>query len=316
LKTEFGYFTKTMHVPDVEVEFQADLFISAFNDSGRVHRVFSMVRARRKVWIVHREYGASESTPEDAYIGVEESEVEFWLKFEEWLGSSLEDVGRVCVDITGMMRPHILTLVALMRARGIESCVFLYSDPVSYQSGHKTTFSKGPVEVVRQVEGYEGLHSVVASGRDVLILGTGYDVELISRTADFKSSADKVQLFGLPSLQMEMYRENRLQAARASESLGRQRGDGYLFAPANDPMATAEVLREWIRERRESGKIHNVYLAPLGTKAQVLGFGLYYLADCVNSPTSIIFPFRSGYDRETSSGLARIWSYEVPLSHL
>ena len=34
-----------------------DWFVSAYNDSDRVRRVFDMVDAGRKQWLVHPEYG-------------------------------------------------------------------------------------------------------------------------------------------------------------------------------------------------------------------------------------------------------------------
>ena len=33
--------------------------------------------------------------------------------------------------------------------------------------------------------------------------------------------------------------------------------------------------------RRVSGEITNLYLCPVSTKVQVLGFGLYHLTECV-----------------------------------
>ena len=309
----FAYLARKAHGASEMIDFECELFVSAFNNSQRVSAVFENVAAGRKVWVFHSEYSVHDA-PTDAFVAGGCSEIQFWMEFEAWLGTSLGDVGKICVDITGMMRPHILTLLSVMKARGVRDSVFVYGDPIVYASGHRTTFSKGPVQIVRQVEGFEGLHTQVTHAKDSLIIGTGYDVDLVTRVAESKGSADKIQLFGLPSLQPHMYRENRVQAARAVESLGRQSSTSHLFAPANDPFATATVLRDFVRLRGKS--VDNLYLAPLGTKPQTLGFGLYYLADCVNTATSVLFPFRSGYEAETSAGLARVWSYEVPIHWL
>lgn len=56
-----------------------------------------------------------------------------------------------------------------------------------------------------------------------------------------------------------------------------------------------------------------VSLCPLATKAQLLGFALYYLTECRNMPVSVLFPFCASYDRETTKGLTRIWKYTVEL---
>jgi hypothetical protein len=109
-----------------------------------------------------------------------------------------------------------------------------------------------------------------------------------------------------------MYEENRLRAAKAEEAIGPLPGRSILFAPANDPFATAQELHDRIGEERLRG-LANLYMSPLATKAQVLGFGLYYLCECVNGPASVIFPFAEYYSRETSVGLSRVWVFRLEL---
>jgi hypothetical protein len=219
-------------------------------------------------------------------------------------------------DITGMMRPHLLTLLLLLSYRGVKEATFLYSDPVSYSAGHKTTFSKGAITGVRQVQGFEGNH--LRGAEEILLIGSGYDDELIRSVAEAKRSAKKYQLFGLPSLQPHMYQENRLRAARASESLDTMARSRLIYAPANDPFATAEEVSALFRRLEPSHDGRNFYLSPLGTKPQTLGFGLFYLCEVRDQqrPFSLIYPFRAGYESETSSGLARTWIYEIPLGLL
>ncbi len=79
---------------------------------------------------------------------------------------------------------------------------------------------------------------------DLLILGVGYDDELIRRVAEDKTNARKLQVFGLPSLSLTCYQQNVIRAARASEALSSSSDRDLLFAPANDPFMTAQALRE------------------------------------------------------------------------
>ena len=124
----------------------------------------------------------------------------------------------------------------------------------------------------------------------------------------------KLLMFGLPSLQPDMYQESRLRVARAAESVGNAAEGDLLFAPANNPFVTAQELATAIeRERKSSRGVSNLYLSPLGTKPQVLGFALYYLKECVGTETSIIFPFAARYSRETTHGISRIWLYSIDL---
>jgi hypothetical protein len=57
----------------------------------------------------------------------------------------------------------------------------------------------------------------------------------------------------------------------------------------------------------------NLYLSPLATKAQVLGFALYYFSALDSKPASVIYPFSDRYERETTKGISRVWKYTVDL---
>jgi hypothetical protein len=110
-----------------------------------------------------------------------------------------------------------------------------------------------------------------------------------------------------------MYQENVLNAYQASDAVGRNKtfDVSQFFAPANDPFITASTLREIVAERRALGPISNLYLSPLATKPQALGFALFYLGECARTCTSILFPISTAYSRETSVGLSRVWMYTV-----
>ena len=183
----------------------------------------------------------------------------------------------------------------------------LYSEPNVYKEREKTKFSSGAGGKVRQVAGFEGAHSANTSN-DMLIIGSGYDDELIARVSYYKDAARKIQIFGLPSLRADMYQENELRAQLAEESLGPSLS---YFAPANDPFVTASVLSEITRALEKQKQITNLYLSPLASKAQVLGFSLFHYLEGKQRPTSIIYPFRPHYSRETTEGLSRIWKYTV-----
>ena len=131
--------------------------------------------------------------------------------------------------------------------------------------------------------------------------------------AESKESSRKRQLFGLPALRPHMYQENVLRAAVAGESVGGgEEGLGpELFAAAYDPFANAAVLGKEVERQKQRQGITNLYLSPLGTKAQVLGFDVYFLTELRESAASMIFPFREGYESETGVGISRTWRYRV-----
>jgi hypothetical protein len=294
-----------------------DVFLSAYNKSERVNTVFASVQAERKEWLIHPEYDFS-GTELPSYGRLfhldSRDEAEFWHQYlleanvDAWPKGT-----RVCIDSTGFMRPHLMLLPRLLSDRGFSRLDVLYADPKAYQAGDKTPFTKGAITEVRQIRGFEGAHIPDAGEGDLLVIGAGYDDELIRRVAESKRAARKFEMFGLPSLQPHMYEENRLRAAKAEEAVGPLPNRSYLFAPANDPFATAQELHDRLEEERARNGIGNLYLSPLATKAQALGFALYYLCECSGKAVSVIFPYAEYYSHETSIGLSRVWLYELEL---
>jgi len=289
-------------------DLEWDLFISAFNSSKRVHDVFKRARSAEKHWLIFPEYKyAGDEYPKEKHFSPQAgSEAEFILKYASELKGNLNNT-KICVDLTGFIRPYQMVLTKILADKGVKQFDALYSEPTVYAQRAKTQFSSGSKCSVRQVTGFEGPHSTDTSN-DLLIIGAGYDDELISQVAHYKEGAKKVQLLGLPSLRADMYQENVLKAERAQESLGPAE---TFFAPANDPFVTASVLSEITAEHEKRTPITNLYLSPLATKAQVLGFWLFHHFQGGVRPTSIIYPFKPAYSRETTKGLARIWRYTV-----
>jgi hypothetical protein len=289
-----------------------DVFISAYTAADRVRHVYDKVVAGSKHWLVFPEYGFPPGkSPAGAFVGSAREEAEYVKAFWE---NSIGDVGTrtISIDITGFIRPYLIFLLRWLAERGVRRFDALYTEPDRYANREQTVFSDEVVTEVRQVAGFEGTHNPDTSN-DYLIIGAGYDDRLIAQVAEDKKFCKKIQIFGLPSLRADMYQQNVLRAHRAEESVGRETGDpsSSYFAPANDPFVTASTLRE-IVSRVSSGKpITNLYLSPLATKPQVLGFAIYYLTERRNSATSLIFPFCEAYNQETTKGVSRIWRYTV-----
>lgn len=288
------------------------LFISAFNTSDRVIQVFDRCNSAEKHWVVHPEYNfPDEELPDTCFCPQSRNEAEFWAEYREEAQSKFSEKETVCVDATGFMRPHLAFLMADLFRAGLSRFQVTYSDPVRYVKQEKTEFTKGPVTEVRQVGSFEGVHLPATEGDDLVIIGAGYDDELISRVAEDRSNARKVQMFGLPSLEPDMYQQNVYRAEAAAEAVGALADVDTLFAPANDPFVTAQVIRERVELEKRRGPVANLYLSSLGTKPQMLGFALYYLTECQGTATSLIFPYAEFYSQETTQGIARTWLYTV-----
>ena len=310
---DYNIFYKSVLPGDGEwgPEARWHTFISAFTSADRVRRVFKKAVADEKRWIVFPEYGyEKDKLPEGAFcVDKGKTEAEGIQSFWESLEPGIENK-EICVDITGFIRPYLIFLVRWLMEMNVQRFDAVYSEPDHYREREETSFSGESVKVVRQIAGYEGNHKPETSN-DVLIINVGYDHQLISHVAENKDQANKFQLFGFPSLRADMYQENVLRAYEAKEAVGSQ-AKNY-FAPANNPFVTASVLSEIVDTANKKKPITNLYLSPLATKPQVLGFALYYLTERRNTSSSMIFPFCDAYNRETGVGVARVWKYTVEL---
>lgn len=288
-----------------------DVFISAFDNSQRVTSTYSKVQAREKYWLVHNEYGLpANAVPGGAFNSATENEAEFVREFVD-TALAHHDLSqtRICLDITGFIRPHMMFLVKLLVAEGVKTLDVIYSEPKQYSKRERTEFSDKAVTSVRQVTGFEG-YIDNNTMNDVLVIGAGYESHLIAEVAEDKEKADRVVIFGLPSLRADMYQQNRLRVNEASDSIG-DTATAKFFAPANDPLVAATVLSELVEKRDAKSRITNLYLAPLATKAQALGFVLFYLNECTGRAASILYPFSAKYSPDASRGISRVWLYRL-----
>ncbi|MDI9872972.1 hypothetical protein [Flectobacillus rivi] len=296
-----------------------DIVISCYNNSARVKTIFDAIQAPTKHWLIFPEYMfMPEDLPHTGKIfkfstGFTEADTisEYFSKseIEDWISKE------ICVDITGFIRPHLIFFVLYIKKLGVKKVDFIYTDPNKYIKKEETLFSTDSFES-RQINGCEGTHSPDTSN-DYLIIGAGYDYNRINDIVKFKNNTTKVHLFGFPSLQPDMYQENILKASNVIDNSA-SKGDAsfldekyMIMAPANDPFITAQSLQEFISKRNQEKNITNLYLSPLSTKAQTLGFALYYSYECQNKPVSIIFPFSKQYNKETTEGISKIWKYTV-----
>lgn len=285
-----------------------DRFISAFNSSERVCEVFRLITAAKKHWIISPEYGIRhEQMPVDGKVHTFSSCEEDEIVRDYFENHPICSGERICIDSTGFIRPHLLFLIRYLYSINCPKIDVIYSEPSAYKKGTGTKFSSQITEV-RPVRGFEGCHMrSLDSDGEYLIVGCGYDTDLMHAIANTHKHASKVQMFPFPPLRPHMYQENRLKTQQCQDAFGRV--VEQCFAPGYDPFATAQALDRFVTMNAKS--IKNLYLTPLATKPQVIGFAWYYLMSCLNKATSIVFPFSDGYNQETSTGLSEVWRYSL-----
>ncbi len=298
-----------------------DYFYSAFNLSHRVEKVFKNIDAKNKYWLVHPEYNIDKvNLPKDnEYFTFEESETEQQRVYNLFNNTTFPNIKKlknkkICFDITGMMRHEIIYLVKFLKDNSIKLFDIIYSEPSHYNNSEDTKFTK-KTGSVRSVDHFFELptddHEKLG-GDDLLIFGAGFDHEAISRVASYyRSIKNKVHVIGFPSLSADMYQQNIQRANMAEGSIAEGKNNVY-FAPASDPFLTANVLTKILSEYSDAA---NIFLSPLSTKAQTLGFALFFIYELSGKDfgAGIILPDTIRYSDSTSEGISKIWKYTIEL---
>lgn len=292
-----------------------DIFVSAYNSSDRVTKVFSEIQAAKKIWLIHPEYKYEPIDGPNGFIKVSPDKTDE----VEQINALLTEIGdltgkALCVDITGFMRHALVFLVAKLAHMGVKEFTALYSEPVEYIKQENTTFSTSTAGIPRPVRGMSG--SYQSLGRDHLIIGVGYDHKLISEVSSHKDSSRVHPLFAFPSLSPDMYQQSAVSASKSGEvALEDDWISNRRFAPANDPFSTASIVSDIVRHIDRQDTLANIYLSPLSTKVQALGFAIYWqLEGRLRGATTMLLPECLTYSRETSTGLKRLWTYTIELS--
>jgi hypothetical protein len=288
-----------------------DIFLSAFNLSERLEKVFNKVEATSKHWLVFPEYQFdNEELPvAESVIKIDKgSEAAQMLSVIEAINLNQSKGKSICIDSTGFLRAQLLFLLAYLKKLGFNKIDFLYTEPNHYSKKENTTFSDGSIYETRQIIGYQG-SSNHTNKKDLLIVSAGYDTNLTAKVAQQYENSEIVPLLGFPSLRADMFQENVLKTVAAEESFSPEALREPLFAPASDPFEVASVISNYIKKYNCLNTFEHIYLCPLSTKPQVLGIGLVFLNEFEHTNVSVLYPFTEKYSKETSKGISKIWKY-------
>jgi hypothetical protein len=315
-KIDFTYFYKRKYLNVAEIEdTDYDIFISTFNQTDRVREIFKSIKAHEKYWIVLPDYEGNLFVGDEPKISVPYEGYDRILEFINTL--NLNNGVKLCIDITGFLIPHILFMIRyLQKKKGIQHVDIMYTEPQKYTDEENTHFSDYFHDVF-QILGYGGVPNPNMDN-DLLIISSGYDDSRITDVAGKKKHAKKIQLFGFPSLQADMFQENMLKAYKAESAVGIEgfrNLDLNLYAPANDPFVAAQTIQKFIEKEQKSQVFTNIYLAPISTKPHALGMALYCLWEYSegDKPLSVIYPVCDKYFGDTCIGISKIWKYHVEL---
>lgn len=283
-----------------------DYFFSGYDDCDRTKTIFKKINSKSKMWIDFPHYvGLTLPTDEVIYKCPSYKEDEAFIELFNKIKFDVNT--KICIDITGFIRPHLVFFVTALYRLGVKRMDFLYSEPQHYKNAEETTFS-GFIEDVRLIEGCTSTINNPNTEDDLLIITAGYDDKLIAKVSQHKSKIKhKYYILGFPSLQPDMYQESILKMYNAKDSIGNIISR---FSPANDPFVTAQTIHDIIEH---AGVYSNIYLSPLSTKPQALGIALYYIWNYRSKPINIVFPFSKIYNVKTAIGIKKTWRYTFEL---
>jgi len=319
---DFTYFYKQKYSNVDEIRaLDYDILISTYNTTERVCKVFEAINAKEKYMIILPEYKGDMYIPSDAtQVSIPSySDYSQLIQFLDAL--QIDESKKLCIDITGFLIPHMLfTIRYLQKRKHIQKLQLLYTEPKKYKDEENTDFSDYFHDVT-QIYGYGGSPNPIVEN-DLLIIASGYDDSRITDVAGKKKHVkNKIQLFGFPPMQADMFQENILKAYKAESSVGSEgfkNLDNNLFAPANDPFVAAQTIKNYINKGQRKKTFSNIYLAPVSMKPHALGMALYYLWENTDEskPISIIYPVCDKYFGDTTEGISKIWKYDIELPKL
>ena len=108
-----------------------------------------------------------------------------------------------------------------------------------------------------------------------------------------------------------MYQESLIRLDMVGDAPSMAPEEHVAYSSANDPFLTYMTLAETFERLQRQEVIPNLYLSPLATKPQAVGFAMFYLDFLTDRGASIVFPFARQYAKETSTGVGRTWIYTI-----
>lgn len=311
------YYRESLSELDIQNIKDIDIFISAFNESERVGKVYNKIVAKNKFWFIQPEYHFSDelvSSLNNIICTNYFDESQQVKDIINRLGKELKNK-IIYIDCTGFMRHTLVFLIIKLGVMGLKKINIIYSEPISYIDNDNTKFS----ELCREVRAIKGTNFTKAGKKESTIMSIGYDSELMSQMLNAFEGVVFYPLFSFPSLSADMFQQSIIKSSNIqfSNIKNLSNNNNRNFAPAHDPFSTAKVISGLVKKIKKQ-HITNIYLSPLSTKAQVIGHTYFWwkeheeLKD-LGVNVNITLPIPCSYQSKTSRGVGRIWNYTLEM---
>lgn len=312
------YHDKYKRIEDFETNSKEyDLFISGYSEERMVRSVYDKINAIKKIWLIFPDYKLTSLPSEENFsidIEINNNYLESTFINKFFYHYSLNDFidKRICIDITGFIKPYIFSLLFLLKKENFKKIDIVYSEPKYYKNKEKTKFSSQILNV-RAINFFNS--SNPDTSEDMLIINAGYDLNLITAVIEqYSGIKEKKLLLGSPPLMPDMLQENILNIENIRNYIS---NFNPLFSPANNPFETASIISAYINKFVEKKRITNLYIAPLATKPQALGLLFFLMAEKTNLERKygikmkVVYPFTESYSSSAGKDISQINIYNL-----
>lgn len=310
------YYRDSLSELDISNLKNIDIFISAYNESERVGRVYNKIVAKNKFWFIQPEYHFSEKTISNLNNIIISNHFDESKQVKDIIDNFDYDLKNkiIYIDCTGFMRHTLVFLIIKLGVIGLKKINIIYSEPISYIDNDNTKFS----ELCREVRAIKGTNFTKEGKKESTIMSIGYDSELMSQMLNAFEGVIFYPLFSFPSLSADMFQQSIIKSSNIQFSnIKNASNHNRNFAPAHDPFSTAKAISILVKKIKNDN-ISNIYLSPLSTKAQVIGHTYFWWKEQKELRSSgvninITLPIPCSYQSKTSRGVGRIWNYTLEM---
>jgi hypothetical protein len=172
----------------------------------------------------------------------------------------------ISIDISTFTRKHLLQLLQGLDLAGmLKACQFFYTEPADYHTHDDEPITQG-ISSVKAVEAFAGHNN--PSRDSVLVLFLGYEGRRALALWEHLEPNITLAVIPHPPYKAEWHNRTETQNRYLLSCLDK---DQLLKSHSLKPADTERLLGDLVRSEQYSATKYNYRIAPLGTKAQVLG---------------------------------------------
>lgn len=208
---------------------------------------------------------------------------------------------RISIDISTFTRKHLLLLLqGLDLADMLKTCQFYYTEPEDYHSHDDEPITQG-ISSVRAIETYTGYNN--PSCDSVLVLFLGYEGRRAQALWEHLEPNITIAVIPDPPYKPEWRNRTETQNRYLLSCLNRGR---VLKSHSREPEDTEGLLKNLVSSELYRATSYNYLIAPLGTKAQLLGLYRFWRRNPGFATVMYANPVRYREERASHS-VGRTW---------